>query len=118
MVVVPEPAVKCSGAFAAGGVDRAVGPAVDQGADEAFSLSVCLWPVGAGAQVADAELAACERVQGASVAGAVVAEDCFDSYAVATVERDRTSEEGGRGDCFLVGSYFGVGEAAVVVDGD
>src|SRR5439155_23336489 len=42
----------------------------------------------------------------------------FDSYAVATVERDRTSEEGGRGDCFLVGSYFGVGEAAVVVDGD
>src|SRR5438309_1482639 len=103
MVVVPEPAVKCLGAFVACGVDRAVGPAVDQGADEAFGLSVCLRPVRAGAQVADAEMAAGERVQGAAVAGAVVAEDCFDMYAVASVEGDGRSEEGGRSDRFLGG---------------
>src|SRR6266508_6811040 len=36
MVVVPEPAVKCACALRARGVDRAVGPAREQGADEAL----------------------------------------------------------------------------------
>ena len=49
MVVGPEPAVKGGGAFAAGAVDRAVGPAGEQGADEAFGLAVGARPVGAGA---------------------------------------------------------------------
>jgi hypothetical protein len=38
--LVPEPAVKGFGAFAAGAVDRAVGPAAEEGADEAFYFAV------------------------------------------------------------------------------
>jgi hypothetical protein len=30
-------------------VDGAVGPAVEQGADEAFGFAVCLWPARSGA---------------------------------------------------------------------
>ena len=62
MVVVPEPAVKGGGALRAGAVDRAVGPAAEQGADEALGFAVGLGPVGAGAQVADPERAAGDRV--------------------------------------------------------
>ena len=72
MVVVPEPAVKCLGAFAFGGVDGGVGPAVEHSGDEALCLAVCLWPVGAGAEVADAEGFARERVDGGAVGGAVI----------------------------------------------
>jgi hypothetical protein len=72
MVVVPEPAVKCGGPFGAGAVDRSIGPAAEQGADEALGLAVGLRPVGAGAQVADPERAAGKRVSGGAVGGAVV----------------------------------------------
>jgi hypothetical protein len=72
MVVVPEPSVKRAGAFLARAVDRAVGPAFEQRADEAFGFAVGLWPVGAGAEVADAELAARDSVDGAAVGRSVV----------------------------------------------
>jgi hypothetical protein len=39
MVVVGEPAVKGRGAFSAGAVDGAVGPAGEHGADEALGLA-------------------------------------------------------------------------------
>ena len=97
MVVVPEPAVKCSGAFLARAVDGAVGPAVDQGADEAFCFAVCLWPVGAGSDVADAELAASNGVYDAAVAGAVVGEDAFDGDAVSLLVGGCAAEEAGGG---------------------
>src|ERR671922_194517 len=60
MVVVPQPAVKGGRALRARGVDGAVGPAGEERADEAFRLSVCLWPERARAQVADAEPATVE----------------------------------------------------------
>jgi hypothetical protein len=72
MVVCPDPAVKCAGAFVAGAVDRAVGPAGEQGADEAFCFAVCLWSVGPGAQMVDAECVAGDGVQGGAVGSAVV----------------------------------------------
>src|SRR5437588_12393359 len=62
MVVVPGPAVKRGGAFCACAVDGSVRPAVEEGADEAFCFAVGLRSVGAGAQVADAEGAAGDRV--------------------------------------------------------
>jgi hypothetical protein len=96
MVVVPEPAVKCVGAFCAGAVDGAVGPAVEEGADEAFGFAVGLRPVGAGAAVADAECLAGEGVDGGAVAGAVVGEDPLDLDAVALVVGERAAEEGDR----------------------
>ena len=72
MVVVPEPAVKGLGAFLAGVVDRSVGPACEQGTDEAFGFAVGLGAEGAGAEVADPECSAGERVDGGNVGGAVV----------------------------------------------
>ena len=75
MVVVPEPSVKGGGAFCAGAVDRAVGPAGEEGADEAFGFAVGLGAVGAGAEVADPEGAAGDRVDRGAVCGAVVGEE-------------------------------------------
>jgi hypothetical protein len=57
-------------------------------------------------------------VDGAAVAGAVVGQDPFDLDAVAAVVGECAAEEAGSGRGFLVGEHFGVGEAAVVVDGD
>ena len=45
MVVVIEPAVKCVGERGAGAVDRAIGPAAEEGADEAFGFAVGLGSV-------------------------------------------------------------------------
>jgi len=68
--------------------------------------------------VADPEAAACECVQGGAVARAVVCEYAFDLDAVAAVEGDRAVEKGDRRGRFLVVQDLGVGQAAVVVDGD
>src|SRR5271169_21457 len=118
MVVVPEPAVKGGGAFLACAVDGGVGPAVDQRADEAFCFPVCLWPVGPGAEMADAEGLAGERVDGGEVGGAVVGEQPFDLDAVAVVKHDSALQKRDRGCGLLVAEDFGVGETAVVVDAD
>src|SRR6187401_3328604 len=118
MVVVPEPAVKCGCAFAACAVDRAVGPACEEGADKAFCLSVGLWPVGPGAEVADPEPVAGERVHGCAVGGAVVGQHPFDADAVSAVEGVGASEEADRRRGALVGQHLGVGQPAVVVDRD
>jgi hypothetical protein len=59
-------------AFLAGGVDCAVGPAADQGADEAFGFAVGARPVGPCAEMLDPQRFAGERVHDAAVAGAVV----------------------------------------------
>ena len=83
MVVVPEPAVKGAVRSCADAVDRAVGPAGEQGADEAFGFAVGLGPVGAGAEVADTEGAAGDRVDGGAVGAAVVGEQLLDGDAVA-----------------------------------
>jgi hypothetical protein len=69
-----------------------------------------VWPVGARAEVADAELAADECVERASVAAAVVGQDRLDLDPVAAVEGECATQERGRGDCLLVGEYLGVGE--------
>jgi hypothetical protein len=68
--------------------------------------------------VADAELAAGERVDEAAVTGAVVSQHVFDLDAVALVEGACASQEGGCRSSFLVRQHFGVSEARVVVDGD
>src|SRR3954453_189864 len=103
MVLVPEPAVKCGGAFGAGAVDGAVGPAVDQCADEAFGFAVGLVPVRPCADVFDAEAGTGERVGCCRVAADDVGEDPLDPYSVATVEGDGSAEEAARGRRFLVG---------------
>ena len=71
-----------------------------------------------GAEVADAEVPAGERVHGGAVGGAVVGEHALDRDAVAGEEGERAREEADGGGRFLVGQDFGVGESAVVVDRD
>src|SRR4029450_12394079 len=118
MVVVPEPAVKCGAALGARAVDRAVGPAGEQRADEAFGLAVRLRAVGTRAAVPDPERATGERVDRSAVAGAVVGQDPLDRDPVPPVVRDGPAQEGDRGDGLLVAEHLRVGEAAVVVDRD
>jgi hypothetical protein len=65
MVVVPEPSVKRGGALGARAIDRAVGPAAQEGPDEPFGFAVGLGPVGAGAA---------ERVSGVGSGDARLAE--------------------------------------------
>jgi hypothetical protein len=59
VIVVVQPGLEglAAGGFAV--VEAGVGPAVGQGAVEAFDLAVGLWPVGPGAFVDDAEFGAC-----------------------------------------------------------
>ena len=87
-------------------------------ADEAFGFAVCLWTAGSGAEVADAEASTSERVDRRDVGAAVVGEDTLDRDAVAGEELDRPGEEADRGRGFLIVEDLGVGEAAVIVDGD
>jgi hypothetical protein len=68
--------------------------------------------------VADAELAAGECMHDPAVAGAVVGEHALDDDAVAAVEGECATQEGGSGRCSFVIEHLGVGETAVVVDGD
>src|ERR1700733_2580567 len=97
MVLVQEPAVKGSGAFCAVAVEGSVGPATEDGADEALGFAVGLGSVGAGAEVPDAEGAAGDRVDHGPVGVAVVGEELLDGDSVAGVERHGPFEEGDRG---------------------
>src|SRR5919108_3836895 len=118
MVVVPEPAVKGGGALFARAVDRAVGPAGEQRADEALRLAVRLRSVGTSTAVLDPEPPAGERVRDRDIRGAVVCEQPLDADAVATEEGERPAQEADRRHGLLVRQDLGVGEAAVVVDRD
>src|SRR5450755_201350 len=118
MVVVPEPSVRGSGSFDAVAIDGAVGPAGDQGANEAFGFAVGLGSVGLGAQMADPESATSDRVQRGAVGAAVVGEQPLDGDAVAGIERDGTPEKPNHGAPFLIRENFGVGQTSAVIDRD
>src|SRR5215218_9748041 len=118
MVVGPKPAVKGCGAFSAGAVDRAVGPAPGERADEALGFAVGAWPVGPRAEVTQAEQLAGERVDGGTVGRAVVGHDALDGDAVTGVEGDCALEKRDRGDGLLIGQDFDVSQARRVIDAD
>ena len=66
----------------------------------------------------ESEAAAGDGVDDASVGGAVVGDHALDFDAVAAEEAQGAGEEAHSGGRLLVGEHLGVGEAAVVVDGD
>ena len=66
----------------------------------------------------DSEPSAGECVDDADVGAAVVGEQLLDCDPVAVVEGDCSAKESGSRHRFLVRQHLGVGEAAVVVDGD
>src|SRR5918999_5693461 len=118
MVIGPQPAVKRGGAFGAGSVDRAVGPAAEHRADEPFCLSVGAWPVGPRAQVPQSQQPAGGGVDRRDIAGAVVAHHALHGDPVAGVEPDRAAQEARGGHALLVREYLDVGQARGVVDAD
>ena len=92
-----------------------VGPALEQGVDEAFCLAVGLGAVGAGLLDGD-----CVRGAGlgpaAFEAGAVVGEQALDADAVRSVEAHQLGQEG----CGAIGCFVGVdggeSQSGVIVD--
>src|SRR2546427_12816994 len=110
MVVVPEPAVKGSGALGAVAVDGAIGPAGEQGADESLGLAVGRGPVGTSAQVADAKCAAGQRVSDRKVGRAVIGKQLLDLDAVPTIERTGAAQERDRSGGLLVRQNLSVGQ--------
>src|SRR5919109_4149213 len=118
MVVVVKPAVKGGDPVLVGSVDRAVGPAGEEGPDESFGLAVGLGAVGTGAKVADAEHATGDGMHRGAVAGAVVGHELLNGDAVLLIEADRASEERDHGGGLLVRERFGVGQAGAVIDRD
>src|SRR5205823_5232522 len=98
--------------------DGAVRPAAEQRANEPLGFAVGLWPVGAGAQVADPERPAGDRVNRSAVRGPVIGQDALDSDSVPGEELDRSSEERDHGGRLVVWQHLGVGEAGAVIDGD
>src|SRR3954464_4074749 len=101
-IVEVDPAGQRGGALAAVAVDRTVGPAGQQGADEAFGLAIGLGAVGPRAQVADAERAAGDGVDGRDVGAVVVGHHALDVDAVAGVVRDGAAQKPDRGQALLV----------------
>ena len=103
----------------AGGVDRAVGPAGEQGADEALCLAVGLGPVGAGAQVAHAE----RRGRRSRAPSSDRRSRCRSSRRSTLMPWRRRSatarlQEADRGRRLLVAQDLALGQAGAVVDGD
>ena len=87
-----------------------VGPALEQGADEAFGLAIGLRSVGAG--LADSDLVAVAGFAPAAFeAGAVVGEDALDLDAVLEVPGAGAAQEGGAVCRAFSGKDLGVGEA-------
>ena len=111
-----EPAGEGVGALARGRVDGAVGPAGQQGADEALGLAVGAGSAGPDAEVAKSQAAAGERVQRGDIAGAVIGHHALDVYAVAAIPDPCAAQEADRGCGLLVGEDFDVGQAGGVVD--
>jgi hypothetical protein len=109
-----EPAGECAASFVAVAVDRAVGPASEEGADEAVRFAVGARPVGLGAEVLDPERLAGERVDRGAVGGAVACHQLLDSHAEAGEVRERAAQEADRGDRLLVVEHFDVDETSRV----
>jgi hypothetical protein len=117
-IVEVQPACQGGVAFGAGAVDRAVGPAAEQCADEALGLAVGLRSVGPGSDVPNPERSASDRVHRRPVCRPVVGHQPLDGYAVAGVVLDGAAQEADRGEGLLVREDFDVGQAGGVVDGD
>src|SRR2546427_5275599 len=117
-IVEIEPAGERAASFVAVAVDRAVGPASEQGADEAFSFAVGARPVGPGAQVLDSERLAGDRVGRGAVGGAVVGHQPLDPDPEGGEVGDRSAQEADRGHGLLIVEDFDIDEPGRVVDAD
>ena len=81
-------------------------------------LAVGLGPVGAGADVADAERPAGKGMGRGTVGATVVGEQALDPHPVAPEEVDGAAQEADRGARLLVLQDLDVGQACGVVDAD
>jgi hypothetical protein len=116
--VVVDPAGERAASFVAVAVDRAVGPAAEQGADEAFCFPVSARSVRACAQVLDPERFAGERVDRGAIRRAVIGHQPFDPDAESGEVSDRSAEEADGGNGLLIVEDLDVNKPGRVVDAD
>ena len=117
-VVPPESAGEGARAVRAGGVGAAVGPAAQQGLDEALGLAVGARRVGPGTQVAQPKLLAMHSPGARAVGGAVVGHHLLDGDPLRREPAQRPLEEGERVGPAVAQQHLDVGETGVIVDGD
>src|SRR5512134_754895 len=117
-VVAMEPDRQLVCAMAGGGVCVGIGPLAQCGLDEAFGLAICLWGVGFGANVPEAEALAGFAEGRGEIAGSVVGHDPLDSHAEALVVGDGGLQEGNGAFLAFGGHDLSDGNPGVVVDAD
>jgi hypothetical protein len=116
LIVVGEESGESESALSGGWIGAVVGPAAQEGLDEAFGFPVGAGTVRAGAQVAQAEPSTGGGEAVRAIAGAVVGHDAGDFDSVAGVPGDQPSKEGSRGGGSLVSQDFGISQTGGVVD--
>jgi hypothetical protein len=101
------------------GVVRAsIGPLASDGLDEAFGLAIGLGSVGAGEEMADAELLAGGGEEFGAVSRATIGEDALDLDAMSLIEGDGLMESGENAGSFFIREERGKSQAGMVIDGD
>ena len=99
-------------------IGTCVGPLAGDRLDEAFSLTVGLWTIGLGEEMAQAELLAGGGEEFGAVSRAAVGEDALDVDAMSFIELDCLVERGEDARSLLIRMEGGKGEPGMVVDGD
>jgi hypothetical protein len=117
-VVVMEEEGEEGGAVGAGVIGAGIGPFAGEGLDEAFGLAIGLGTVGAGEEVAEAELVAGGGEEFGAVGGAAVGEDALEGDAVGLVEVEGEAEGGEDAGGLFIWEEGGEGQAAVIINGD
>src|SRR5205807_509351 len=99
-------------------VGLSISPLAKRRLNEAFCFSVCLWRVGLGADVSEAEIAAGVAEVEGLVARAVVGHHADDLDAEALVVADGGLKESDGALLFLVGHDLDEGDTGGIVDAD
>ena len=82
------------------------------------ALPVGLGPVGAGAEAADTQCAASDRMDERAIPGAVIGQQLLDGHPVTSEERDGARKERNDGRGLLIAEDLRVGQPGAIVDRD
>ena len=117
-IIVMEIEREERGAVGTGVVRASISPFAGDGLDEAFGLAVGLWAIGAGEEMADAQLKAGSGEEFRAIGRAAIGEDALDEDAVSVVKGDCLVEGGQNAGSFFVWEERGKSQAGMVINGD
>lgn len=118
IVVAVEPAGELTRPLRRAAVEAPVGPLTEHRLNEALRLAIGAGPIGAGAQVADAQLATGDGMDHRAVGGAVVGHYSLDLHAALCEPSHRPSQKRSGGLATFVRQDLDIGEPGGVVDTD